>query len=97
VDVWVSAASGWEISTKHRIGKLDLAERLAIELPDMVREQGFRALDVSLLHAVRAGQLPGPHRDPFDRLLAAQAILEGLTILSGDAVFDAFGVSRLAP
>jgi PIN domain nuclease of toxin-antitoxin system len=95
--VIVSAASGWEIATKHRLGKLPLPEVLVLELPRMLREQGFTTLDVSMVHALRAGRLAGDHRDPFDRMLAAQSILEGLPLLSADAALDVFGVDRREP
>lgn len=91
----MSAASGWEIATKYRIGKLQVAARLVDELPLLVQQQGFRSLDVSLVHAVRAGRLPAEHRDPFDRMLAAQALAEGVPLVSADAALDAFGVERL--
>jgi PIN domain nuclease of toxin-antitoxin system len=95
--VLVSAASGWEIATKHRLGKLPLPEAIVLELPRMLLEQGFSTLDVSIVHALRAGRLPGEHRDPFDRLLAAQSILEGLPLVSADPALDTFGAERLRP
>jgi PIN domain nuclease of toxin-antitoxin system len=95
VEVLVSAASGWEIATKFRNGKLPVAPRLVAELPLLVQQQGFRALDVTLVHAIRAGRLPGEHRDPFDRMLAAQALVEGVPLVSADAALDEFGIDRL--
>ncbi|MBA2321101.1 MAG: type II toxin-antitoxin system VapC family toxin [Deltaproteobacteria bacterium] len=96
-EVWVSAASGWEIATKHRIGKLGLAPRVVHDLPQILAEQHFRVLEISLAHALRAGSLPGAHRDPFDRMLAAQSVLENLPIVSADDALDALGAERLAP
>jgi PIN domain nuclease of toxin-antitoxin system len=68
-----------------------------VELPRLVAEQGFETLDITLLHAIRAGRLAGEHRDPFDRMLAAQSLLEGVPLVSADAAFDTFGVDRLPP
>ncbi len=91
----VSAASAWEIATKFRLGKLPSAAAIVGDIEGAVIEEGFETLAVSMRHAQHAGTLPGDHRDPFDRLLAAQAQLEGMVIVSGDRVFDAFGVKRL--
>ncbi|MCP5370583.1 MAG: type II toxin-antitoxin system VapC family toxin [Hyphomicrobiales bacterium] len=93
--VLVSAASAWEIATKVRIGKLPGAVAVAAELPDRMAEQGFAELPVSLAHALRAGGLPGPHRDPFDRMLVAQALVEDLPLVSNERAFDAYAVRRL--
>lgn len=94
-DVFVSAASAWEICTKHRIGKLPQSAKLAASFARTVRDQGFLLLDVTVSHAAHAGNMAGPHKDPFDRMLIAQALVENLTIISNEVVFDAFGVSRL--
>jgi PIN domain nuclease of toxin-antitoxin system len=94
-DVFVSAASAWEIATKHRIGKLPDAAALAADVEAAIADQGFAALPITIRHAQLAGSLPGPHRDPFDRMLIAQAILESATLLSNETVFDAHGVNRL--
>jgi PIN domain nuclease of toxin-antitoxin system len=94
-DVLVSAASAWEIATKHRIGKLPSAGPLAADVEAAIAGQGFVELPITTRHAQLAGSLPGPHRDPFDRMLIAQAILEGAVLLSNEAQFDAHGVNRL--
>jgi PIN domain nuclease of toxin-antitoxin system len=94
-DVLVSAASAWEITTKHRIGKLPDAATLAVDVEAVIADQGFAALPITIRHAQLAGSLPGPHRDPFDRMLIAQAILENTTLLSNEALFDVHGVNRL--
>ena len=94
-DVIVSAASAWEITTKHRIGKLPEASAVAQDVAGAIASQGFEELPVTVADAERAGRLPGPHRDLFDRLLIAQAIRCDLTILSIDEVFDQYGVNRL--
>ncbi len=79
-EVFVSAASAWEICTKHRLGKLPQAEDMVGNLGSILVELGFRELAVSLKHAERAGTLPGGHRDPFDRRLIAQAQTENLSV-----------------
>ncbi len=93
--VYVSAASAWEIATKARIGKLPEALSLAQDFRDRLDRQSFRALDISVEHAQRAGFLPGPHRDPFDRMLIAQAQAENLILVSNEEIFDQYGVARL--
>jgi PIN domain nuclease of toxin-antitoxin system len=93
--IFVSAASAWEITTKARLGKLPGADAVAGDVVGCVTSQGFASLDITLLHAQRAGRLPGIHRDPFDRMLIAQAQLEDLTLVSNETAFDAYGVTRL--
>jgi PIN domain nuclease of toxin-antitoxin system len=93
-EVYVSAASAWEATTKARLGKL-AAGPLAQDFAGEVRRQGFVPLPISLDHGERAGSLPGHHRDPFDRMLIAQAQAEHLVLVSIDAVFDSYGVQRL--
>ena len=88
--VLVSAASGWEIATKVRLGKLPAAAPLREELPTVLAAQGFELLPIELRHGLRAGCYAMPHRDPFDRLLAAQAELETLTLVSIDPALKAF-------
>jgi PIN domain nuclease of toxin-antitoxin system len=92
--VFVSAASAWEISTKHRLGKLD-ASALVGKMGSVLASQSFETLDITLDHAERAGSLPGEHRDPFDRMLIAQAQAENLTLVSSETVFDSYGVTRV--
>src|SRR5688500_4406398 len=81
-DVLVSAATVWEITTKARLAKLPGALDAALDVSACVRDQGFEALPITLLHAQRAGSLPGSHRDPFDRMLIAQAQVEGVPLVS---------------
>ena len=95
--VLVSAACGLEIATKHRLGKLETATELVRDIAGWVGRAGFLELPISLAHAQRAGGFGQEHRDPFDRVLAAQAELEDLPIVSRDRVFDRFGVRRLWP
>lgn len=93
--VYVSAVSAWEITTKARLGKLPRALDVAADVPGCVTSQGFTGLDVTLEHGQRAGALGGPHRDPFDRMLVAQAQAEDLPVVSNDPVFDEYGVRRI--
>ena len=93
--VLVSAASAWEIATKSRLGRLPGAADVAGDIPGCVSRQRFESLDISLLHAQRAGRLPGDHRHPFDRMLIAQAQIEDLTLVTNERLFDQYGVTRL--
>lgn len=92
--ILVSAASACEISTKHRLGKLD-ASAIVNQLTSVLTQQTFTPLEITVDHAERAGALPGDHKDPFDRMLIAQAQAENLTLVSKDEVFDGYGVSRV--
>ena len=94
-DIFVSAASAWEIAIKYRIGKLPDARIVADDIAAAIVAEGFNQLSVSVRHAQRAGNLNGHHRDPFDRMLIAQALTEDLTLVSNEKAFDAYGVSRL--
>lgn len=94
-DVFVSAASAWEIATKVRIGKLPGAVSIAADLAAVVESQGFVPLPITFVHGQMAGALPGPHQDPFDRMLVAQAMADGMVLVSNEARFDAYGVRRL--
>ena len=94
-DIVVSAASAWEIATKFRIGKLPGCEAVAVDVAGHIAGQGFEELAIGVADAERAGRLPGSHRDPFDRMLAAQALAREFPIVSVDPVFDSFGVIRL--
>ncbi len=94
-EIFVSAASAWEVSTKHRIGKLPGAGPLAVDFAREVRQQGFSELPITLDQGQVAGALPGDHRDPFDRMLIAQARDEKMAIVSNEGVFDSFGVERI--
>jgi len=94
-DILVSAASAWEIATKVRIGKLQGAEVLERDFLDVMDDAGYSMLPIDAACALRAGRFAGNHRDPFDRVLAAQALAEDIPILSKDSIFDTFGVRRL--
>ena len=91
----VSAASAWEITTKHRLGRLPGADEFAGEIPWAIADEGFEELPVTVDDGARAGALPGPHSDPFDRMLIAQALSRNLTVVSIDERFDEYGVRRL--
>lgn len=93
--LFVSAASAWEIATKHRIGKLPEAADLALNVAGIIRGQGFEELPITVADAERSGRLPGPHSDPFDRMLIAQAVSRELALVSNDRAFDDYGVTRL--
>jgi PIN domain nuclease of toxin-antitoxin system len=94
-EVFVSAASVWEVSTKARIGKLSGVERLLTDFDALIKDDGFRHLPVTHQHALLAGRFASPRRDPFDRMLAAQAMIEDAVLLSNDHELKSFGV-RLA-
>lgn len=94
-DVFVSAATAWEITTKHRLGKLQAAAAVAEDVAAAIAAQRFEGLPISVEDAARAGRLPGPHRDPFDRMLIAQALARDLTLVSIDTALDSYGVRRL--
>jgi PIN domain nuclease of toxin-antitoxin system len=92
--ILISAAVGWELAIKVNIGKFNTPS-LVQELSQLVGREGFAELPISLEHAVRAGLLPLHHRDPFDRLLVAQAQARGAPILSADRALDAYDVRRI--
>ena len=93
--VLVSAASAMEVATKVRLGKLPSAELLARNFEAILASQGFAELPITLRHAVLAGAMAIAHKDPFDRLLIAQAQAEDLILVSNETLFDGFAVNRL--
>lgn len=94
-DKLVSAASAWEIATKHRLGKLSAVDEFVDDIAGAIASEGFEELPITVDDAARAGALPGPHRDPFDRILIAQALSYNLPLISNEALFDQYGVSRM--
>jgi PIN domain nuclease of toxin-antitoxin system len=94
-EILVSAVSAWEIATKVRLGKLPTGEELISEFSFYLKQLGVEALPISMAHALRAGRLPGEHRDPFDRMLIAQSQAEDIPILSNDRIFDEYHVQRI--
>ena len=91
----LSIASAWEMAIKSSLGKLDLAKPLGELLPPLLADAGIELLPIEIPDLARVATLPFHHRDPFDRLLAAQALERGFTIVSVDEAFDAYGVARL--
>jgi PIN domain nuclease of toxin-antitoxin system len=93
--VFVSAATAWEIATKHRIGKFPQVASLVDNFAAVMTRERFVPLPVTVEHGIRAGSFAAQHRDPFDRMLVAQALAENMMLVSNESLFDAFGVSRL--
>ena len=91
----VSAASAWEIAIKVRLGKLPTAVDLTADFSSQIEREGFHLLAISAEHGIRAGLLPGPHKDPFDRMLIAQTQAENIPIITNETVFETYGVRRL--
>lgn len=91
----VSAASCWEMAIKASTGKLELDGTIDRFVPHHLAVNGFRELPVEMRHAAGVARLPFHHRDPFDRLLVSQALVETLTIVSADPVFRRYGVKRI--
>src|SRR5690348_6006086 len=91
----VSAASAWEIATKVRLGRLPGAAELAADFQGFMLREGFTTLDITADHGIRAGLLPGPHQDPFDRMLIAQAQAENLPIVTNERRFEGYGIRRV--
>ncbi|MEO9226719.1 MAG: type II toxin-antitoxin system VapC family toxin [Gemmatimonadaceae bacterium] len=94
-DIFVSAATAWEIATKVRLVKLPLPALEGAAMLRAITSQGFHELSVTVAHGERAGSLAGDHRDPFDRMLIAQAHAEAMSIVSNEAIFEGFGVTRV--
>jgi PIN domain nuclease of toxin-antitoxin system len=94
-ELLVSAASIWEIATKVRLGKLPTGAQFIADLDYYLKRLNLEGLPVSVAHAARAGTLPGDHRDPFDRMLIAQAQQEDIPIISNDRIFDVYHVRRV--
>ncbi len=88
--VLVSAVSAWEIATKYRLGKLPHAAQALDRFNELVTADGFAHLPISYLHSLKAGTYSSEHRDPFDRMLAAQADLEKAVLVTLDTVFAEF-------
>jgi PIN domain nuclease of toxin-antitoxin system len=91
VAVFVSAATAWELTTKYRAGKLQQAAVIAENLPSLITRCRFQPLPITVEHGHRAGLLPGSHKDPFDRMLAAQAIIDDLDLVSADPAMAGLG------
>ena len=94
-ELYLSAASAWEIAIKQALGKLELPESPAAYVPARMDATGVHALPVDHTHALRVSTLPHHHRDPFDRLLIAQAQIEDLSILTSDPMFNSYDVATV--
>jgi PIN domain nuclease of toxin-antitoxin system len=94
-NLYLSVASVWEIAIKVSIDKLELSEPFETFIPEQLAENGIELLDISVEHAAQIVSMPFHHRDPFDRLIAAQSNVEKMTLLSVDEVFDSYGINRL--
>ncbi len=94
VDLWISIASLWEISIKVNLNKLDLPDDFDRFIPHQIAINGIEILPINLQHLIALTKLPLHHRDPFDRILIAQAIAENVPIISIDKKFDLYGVNR---
>jgi PIN domain nuclease of toxin-antitoxin system len=93
--IFVSAASAWEIATKVRLGKLSGTPGVVERFGELVAADGFRHLPVSYLHALRSGGYGVAHKDPFDRMLAAQSEIERLPLVTRDLAFSLFGIETI--
>jgi PIN domain nuclease of toxin-antitoxin system len=91
----VSSVSAWEIATKVRLRKFNEAAPLEAAFLDLPSLTGFVFVDLTVETALLAGRLPGPHRDPFDRMIAAQALALNIPVISIDSKLDGFGISRI--
>ena len=94
-ECFVSLASLWELAIKSSLGKLKISGSVERFIPEQLAANRFRELGIEVRHVARVARLPFHHRDPFDRLLAAQALEEGLTIVSADPRFRRYGVRRI--
>lgn len=93
--IYISAASAWEIATKQRLGKLKGVPDATTRFSELVTADGFDHLPITHLHALRSGGFKVAHRDPFDRMLAAQSEIERLPLLTCDPAFEQFGIETL--
>ncbi len=94
-EVFVSVVTFWEISIKHRLGKLPLADEPHRYVPDTMKRHGMSSLPLDLVDVVEYRRLPAIHRDPFDRMLICQALARGLTFVTSDAMIMQYPVSML--
>lgn len=93
--VVISSASCWEIATKFRLGKMPLFDDPSVQVPDLASQHGFGMLPITADHALRAGSLTGTHRDPFDRIIAAQGMIEQMVVVTRDPEIARFGCKVL--
>ncbi len=93
--IFISYVSIWEIGIKNAIGKLHLSKNLQYFIDSEIKDYKFHLLDIQLSHIIQAVSLPLHHRDPFDRLLIAQSIIENIPVISSDTMFDQYGINRI--
>lgn len=93
--LYLSSATAWEIAIKYALGNLKLHVEPAVFIPEVIRGMGMHALDITSAHAIEAARLPQYHRDPFDRMLIAQAGAEGLVMLTADRIFQKYKVDQV--
>jgi PIN domain nuclease of toxin-antitoxin system len=94
-EILISPVVAWELATKTRLGKWPEAHPAVAGLDNFVEANALRPLPISIGHGLLAGSLPGSHRDPFDRMLAAQSRIEDVPLITADPVFPGFGVNVL--
>jgi PIN domain nuclease of toxin-antitoxin system len=94
-ELYLSSAAVWEIAIKYALGSLKLHAVPEVFIPEVLRGMKMQSLDITHVHAIEAGRLPQYHRDPFDRMLIAQAQTEGLVLLTADPVFEKYNVEQL--
>ncbi|MCC5607939.1 type II toxin-antitoxin system VapC family toxin [Nostoc sp. CHAB 5834] len=94
-EILLSIASLWEIAIKHNLGKLSLNQPFEIFITQQLNLNDFRLLDIKISHITVVATLPLHHRDPFDRILIAQALVENIPLLSADKIFDAYPIRRV--
>jgi PIN domain nuclease of toxin-antitoxin system len=91
----LSIASVWEMAIKVQMGKLDIAQPIGPFILEQLQENEINLFDIRFQHAIKVAELPLHHRDPFDRLIIAQSLVENIPILSKDKIFDAYGIQRI--
>jgi PIN domain nuclease of toxin-antitoxin system len=94
-ELYLSSATVWEIAVKYALGTLRLHVEPGVFIPEVIRRMEMRALDITPAHAIEAGRLPRHHRDPFDRMLIAQAVSEQMTLLTADRIFQKYSVDLI--
>lgn len=94
-ECFLSVASAWEMAIKVSTGKLVLSQSVERFIPEQLAANGFRLLEIDFRHAARVESLPFHHRDPFDRLLVAQAMSEKMAVVSADAALSDYGIKRI--
>lgn len=94
-EVHVSAVSAWEIAVKARLGRLEVADDVERSIPDQIARHAFQPLSIQIRHALKVASLPDHHRDPFDRLLVAQALVEDLVLVTSDSQLRRYPIKTI--